>query len=511
MDPLPPYGLRLTPRTLLATPVTLDNHPYAHLLPVAHEGFDRENHPIYWEKTGLIQSRFNEVTRHFTVAELLQYHIISNEVLECRLAYASENSGQDVTKSVIVFDMKHLTMNLDMDSIWYIKQVLAVDQAYYPERLYKLMIINSPWYFHALYGIFKPFIDPKTRNKIMILGADFLADMTKVIDITNIPEEYGGEMTDVAWNMKFKPESGGHVEQVEDYFVQRLQEMKEDFSLDEALALRHALILKERSDLANQVLDGIVSHYETAGLQDELRSLMDQVAAQDVEIQEEIETRVESTCDEDDLSLQDSTMKVSDIISAEIVGVERRSNFHVYVISVSCRRNRPWQVKRRYSQFHRFRKMLKNISPKTVESIEFPRKVFFRKMSDTVAIRRRFKLGRFLENVINECDPMDSPMQDMLFRFLEAYEHMHANIRDSVSEGVWLDQQGGPYEIAPTTQRSSESSSSPRHGVSSSTAVVRQTGSKYWKHPLAATLLSCCVIALGLLGHVMNFKKYASE
>jgi hypothetical protein len=93
---------------------------------------------------------------------------------------------------IVVFDMSHVQITLDMDSIWYIKQILQVDQNYYPERLYKLYIINSPWYFPALYGMFKPFIDQRTRDKINIFSSDFLLPMQEEIDLSEIPVDDGG-------------------------------------------------------------------------------------------------------------------------------------------------------------------------------------------------------------------------------------------------------------------------------------------------------------------------------
>ena len=63
MDPISPLnGLHFSPNTLLYTPEHLANHPTGQgLLPVSHSGFDREGRPLYWEKTGAIQSNFSAV------------------------------------------------------------------------------------------------------------------------------------------------------------------------------------------------------------------------------------------------------------------------------------------------------------------------------------------------------------------------------------------------------------------------------------------------------------------
>jgi hypothetical protein len=205
----------------LCCPETVDVHPQAYLIECAHHGFGKQGHPIYWEKTGKIQSQFTEVRKYFSNIQLLQYHIMSNEAMESRYEFASKKFNTHVHKGIVVFDMKHVTVTLDMDSIWYIKQLLEVDQNFYPERLYKLFIINCPWYFPALYGIFKPFIDQRTRDKISVLGADFLPLMSEVIDLDNIPVEYGGSCTDITWDMKFPESSGASLPQLNVYVAER--------------------------------------------------------------------------------------------------------------------------------------------------------------------------------------------------------------------------------------------------------------------------------------------------
>ena len=42
-------------------------------------------------------------------------------------------------------------------------------------------------------------MDPVTANKVAILGEDFLPKLLDVIDISQIPEELGGERKDFRW------------------------------------------------------------------------------------------------------------------------------------------------------------------------------------------------------------------------------------------------------------------------------------------------------------------------
>ena len=36
-----------------------------------------------------------------------------------------------------------------------------------------------------------------------------------------------------------------------------------------------------------------------------------------------------------------------------------------------------------------------------------------------------------------QCEEFDTPEQDMLFRFLDAYDHIHNDIYDDLSVGTW--------------------------------------------------------------------------
>lgn len=207
MPPTRPRGLRFSPNIILANPDLLANHEAVQWIPASHHGYDKEGAPVYWERTGYVQCNFSTVKKYFSVDELVQYHIQSMEANELRYEHASTKFGSKITQSVTVFDMKHLTMALDADSIKYIKTILGTDQGNYPERLKHLFLINAPWYIHLLYKIFLPFIDARTAAKFVILDEDYMPTITQHIDIANIPIEMGGEAK-VFWSGNFTDDSG---------------------------------------------------------------------------------------------------------------------------------------------------------------------------------------------------------------------------------------------------------------------------------------------------------------
>jgi len=67
------------------------------------------------------------------------------------------------------------------------------DNLNYPERLGRLIVINSPWIFPFLWKIASPFIDAKTKAKISIIYGKYTAELMKFIPPESLPKEYGGD------------------------------------------------------------------------------------------------------------------------------------------------------------------------------------------------------------------------------------------------------------------------------------------------------------------------------
>ena len=55
-----------------------------------------------------------------------------------------------------------------------------------------MFIVNAPMLFSGIWAVVKGFLDEKTRNKIKILGANFLPTLEEYWDINDIPTWMGG-------------------------------------------------------------------------------------------------------------------------------------------------------------------------------------------------------------------------------------------------------------------------------------------------------------------------------
>ncbi|XP_034216019.1 phosphatidylinositol transfer protein 3-like isoform X2 [Prunus dulcis] len=72
---------------------------------------------------------------------------------------------------------------------------LSILQDYYPERLGKLFIVHAPLVFMTVWKIVYPFIDNKTKKKIVFVENKMLkSTLLEEIDESQLPEIYGGQL-----------------------------------------------------------------------------------------------------------------------------------------------------------------------------------------------------------------------------------------------------------------------------------------------------------------------------
>jgi len=95
-----------------------------------------------------------------------------------------------------IFDLKGTSMQeLAGNSLKLFKRCSQILQAHYPERSYRMFIINAPWWFQTAFSVVSPFIDPRTKKKISVLGKDYTKALLEEIPANHLPVCYGG--TDV--------------------------------------------------------------------------------------------------------------------------------------------------------------------------------------------------------------------------------------------------------------------------------------------------------------------------
>ena len=76
-----------------------------------------------------------------------------------------------------------------------LKKIMKISQDFYPEMMGKLIIINAPFIFSAVFAVVKGWVDEKTRKKVSLLGSNYLKNLQEYIDNDNIPTYFGGTGT----------------------------------------------------------------------------------------------------------------------------------------------------------------------------------------------------------------------------------------------------------------------------------------------------------------------------
>lgn len=134
----------VTPKDILNPVEDINEDIFIRLTPHSNCGTGKYGHPIYWEQTGLISTRFADLNKQLSIDDLVVRHIRQQEIAVARMKHCS-TAERPVTSQIIVMNLMSLSYKLDTKALSTFKQTLIIDQNFYPERLHVLFMINAPW------------------------------------------------------------------------------------------------------------------------------------------------------------------------------------------------------------------------------------------------------------------------------------------------------------------------------------------------------------------------------
>ncbi|XP_078343771.1 retinal-binding protein-like isoform X2 [Oculina patagonica] len=149
---------------------------------------DKLGRPCYIEHTGRIDTT---ALLKLPADQFVGWHIWNNEKQIERMTDLSKKFERPIETMVHIHDMAGATMML-RKALSAFKRLAKLDQDYYPERMGKIFIVNTPWVFPVLWKIAKIFLDPKTRAKCVVLKSSELHKLCDYFDPEDLPEELGG-------------------------------------------------------------------------------------------------------------------------------------------------------------------------------------------------------------------------------------------------------------------------------------------------------------------------------
>ncbi|WFD25806.1 hypothetical protein MNAN1_000772 [Malassezia nana] len=161
------------------------------LYPKFYHKTDKDGRPVYIEQ--LTHLDLNKLFKVTTPERLIQHLVYEYEKCQReRLPVCSEISNKLIETSCTIMDLK----NVGVAQFWkvssYVQQASKIGQCYYPETMGRFYIINAPYIFTTVWTVVKGWLDPVTREKIQILGSNYLGELSKQIPMENIPSMVGG-------------------------------------------------------------------------------------------------------------------------------------------------------------------------------------------------------------------------------------------------------------------------------------------------------------------------------
>lgn len=131
-----------------------------------------------------------DLFRHYLFAIEFTIKYVACEICEC-----SACAGSDTQKLLIVLDAKGIGMrDMGGESAEFIRRCITVMQKHYPQRSYKIYLVNVPTWFGMIWKGIKPLLNDATRAKTNIVAeSDTPSALLECISAENLPVEYGGK------------------------------------------------------------------------------------------------------------------------------------------------------------------------------------------------------------------------------------------------------------------------------------------------------------------------------
>ena len=109
-----------------------------------------------------------------------------------RLPMSSKVKGKLIEQGMTIMNIRDVGLVFTNRILKYIKMTSKMTSNYFPETLGKMYVLNASTMFSVIWALVKPFIDEKTKAKIVVLGDDFLEKVLEDVEADNLPKFLGG-------------------------------------------------------------------------------------------------------------------------------------------------------------------------------------------------------------------------------------------------------------------------------------------------------------------------------
>nr|XP_004289116.2 PREDICTED: phosphatidylinositol/phosphatidylcholine transfer protein SFH12-like isoform X1 [Fragaria vesca subsp. vesca] len=163
--------------------------------PQGHHGVDKDGQPVYIERIGQVNA--NKLMETTTIERYVKYHVREFErTFDAKFPACSIAAKKHIDQSTTILDVQGVGLkSFNKAARELISCLQTIDGNNYPETLNRMFIINAGSGFRMLWSTVKSFIDPKTTEKINVLGNNYQSKLLEIIDASELPEFLGGTCT----------------------------------------------------------------------------------------------------------------------------------------------------------------------------------------------------------------------------------------------------------------------------------------------------------------------------
>jgi len=169
--------------------------------PLYIKGFDKFGHSCVFAKVGKIDIK--SILKITSGDRFVLYHTwLRERMFRMRDLMVTENPAFvlkefNVTHSqyTVVIDFAGAGLS-QVGSTFYdmMKQTSHIDQMFYPERVFRIIAINTPWLFNVVWKAVKNFMDKDTLAKFKFCSTNYVSEIAEVINLSELPQDYGGTL-----------------------------------------------------------------------------------------------------------------------------------------------------------------------------------------------------------------------------------------------------------------------------------------------------------------------------
>jgi phosphatidylinositol/phosphatidylcholine transfer protein len=113
---------------------------------------DNDNVPVYYERIAAVDPK--TLLKAVSQEDLLHYHVYCQEKAAIQLNELGKKLNKPIFGNTVVEDLNGLGWkHYNNQALAILKQIIAIDEANYPEILKRYYLINAPRFFQVLWAV----------------------------------------------------------------------------------------------------------------------------------------------------------------------------------------------------------------------------------------------------------------------------------------------------------------------------------------------------------------------